>query len=461
MSLQNIPIIDQKSLYSYYRLAIRKGKNCLALGPSGTGKTEIAYQAAAAEGVEVVYWNLSVTERPDIQGIPRPSSDGLVAKYAAPERLPFADVRARIIRNALKHFSNGYSNMVGPHLRELLEQLEAAEAAEELRQVIRHVSHEEARKQIKERILQLEAKIKDLGINNVMILFDEIDKAPSEVLQPLLELLLSRRINDRPLCINGCILTGNLPDEHAHSEPLSHPVAIRNMIFQLEPNFDVWVNWALQNRVNSLYTGFLSWTENRELFHKRPANHEIHTYAFPNPRGWTQASRLTDDLEEHQDLLEGLNFERFKQDLIASKVGVEAANKLAIWDKYYQELGPVITEAYDGKSPDIFKMEADKQLVCLIGASARFVAFAREEDNLDAVHDKARAVYGWMRKANPDFQVAALRGTCDADLFAKKGLVELKGVSEIWWEIVQATEDQREEETDGTEAAGSVQPSAA
>ena len=185
-SLQNIPSIDQQSLAAYYRLAIRTGDNCLVLGPSGTGKTEIAYQAAAAEGVEVVYWNLSVTERPDIQGLPRISEDGLVAKYAAPERLPFEDTRARVISNALKHLNTithpGVSSTrdaASDHLMGLLDQLKANQAAEDIRKVIKYVGPEDIRKQLNEKILQLENKVKLLGVHNVMILFDEIDKAPS------------------------------------------------------------------------------------------------------------------------------------------------------------------------------------------------------------------------------------------------------------------------------------------
>lgn len=462
--LQNIPSINQRALASYYRLAIRTGENCLVLGPSGCGKTDIAYQAAEAEGVECIYWNLSVTERPDIQGLPRVSEDGLVAKYAAPERLPFEDTRARIIRNALKCFpTNGANWEVQTHLKELLAELEVVQQAEDLRKAIKYVGPEDYRKQIEEKVLQLEAQVKLLGIHNAMILFDEIDKAPSEVLQPLLELLLSRRINDRPLCLSGCILTGNLPDEHANSEPLSHPITNRNMVFQLEPNFDVWVQWAIPNGVNPLFTGFLSWPENRDLFHKRPSNHEIYCYNFPTPRSWTQASYLDCRLDEHDDLLRGIeSIELFRQNLIASKIGVEAAAKLTVWKQHYETLGPTIADAFEGKNPNLNSLNTDQKLVCLIGASARFVAFARQEKDLNLIHERAKLVYTWMRKANMDLRVAALRGTCDANLFTEKGLADLPEIAEIWWEIVKSTRDdaEEEEEADGAEATGPEQPSA-
>ena len=462
MSLQNVASIDQQALAAYYRLAIRGNDNCLVFGPSGTGKTEIAYQACEAEDVECIYWNLSVTERPDIQGLPRVSDDGLVAEYAAPERLPFEDVRSRVVRKALACFNNGatlHTSTAKLYLERLLIELKAAEEAETLRKVVKYVDEEAARKQIERAILELEKKVKSIRGKKASILFDEVDKAPTECLQPLLEMLLTRRINDRPLHLGSCLLTANLPDEHAHSEPLSHPITNRTMVFQLEPNFDAWVNWAVTHGVHPLFTGFLAWPEHRDLFHKRPSNNEIHCYGFPTPRSWTHASRLAYLLDEQKDLYNEISHpEIFKQNLIASKVGVEAATKLAVWDQYYQKLGPVITKAFEGKKPDLSQYSVDEKLVCLIGASARFVAFAREETELHLIHDRARAVYSWMGQANTDLQVAALRGTCDANLFSEKGLSDLDEVAKIWWEIVRSTRDD-DEEDNGAEATGSAEPS--
>lgn len=86
--LTGVQEIDQGTLMQMMRFSIRRGSNLMTFGPAGIGKTEMAEQAAAAEGYDFIYLNLSVLEAPDLLGLPRIGENGKTA-YAIPEKFPY------------------------------------------------------------------------------------------------------------------------------------------------------------------------------------------------------------------------------------------------------------------------------------------------------------------------------------------------------------------------------------
>jgi hypothetical protein len=450
-------IENVRGLRDYYGFQLDKDQRYL-MGDftitHNSGKTEMALQACEEEGATCLYWNLSVTERPDLQGVP--VVDGLFARYAAPEKLPFMDVRSKMVRDAADYMGK-VDAMVGSNLGALADRYDQQQEAYVIRRALEFVEDPTTKEKMEQYLVKLDETLVDLRCAPIVILFDEVEKAPVECLQPLLELLQYRTINGRPLCIKSCILTGNLPDEHTHSEPLSHAITNRDLVYQLEPNFDVWLQWALKHDIHPLITGFLAYEENQEFFLKRPKNNQIYNYAYPTPRAWTDASYLIQCFEQQFEkwgpmigmgsgrrvkAKDGSSHELdaeaiFRGQLLASKVGVEAATRLQVWADYYQKLNPIITMAFEGQNPDISARSVDEKLVCLIGASARFVAFARKHEDIPVVHAQAARVFGWMKDQDIDLRIAALRGTCDKDLFAERKLDEFPLTHEIWLNIVK------------------------
>lgn len=457
--IQNVSTINQNSLKEHYRFAIRHGENCLVLGPSGCGKTECAIQAIEEEGAQCIYWNLSVTERPDIQGIPKISENGLSCTYAAPEKLPFIDIRAQSINQAAKYFTGDTKN----YLQEIAQKLNLYEEYSIVDSALKYITNSDVARAMKSHLEQLMEQLNNVQASSVVILFDEVDKAPQEVLQPLLELLQFRTINGRKLFVKACILTGNLPDEHCHSEPLNHAITNRGLVFQLEPSFPVWLQWALSNELHELVTGFLAYEENQEFFLKRPKNNQIYNYAYPTPRGWTEVSKLLYKFEKDTEFARSItNTNEFQKSLIESKVGVEAAVRLSTWLQYYRALDPTITAAFEGRDPSINDLSVDELLVSLIGTSSRFVAWARKrKENLPLVHEKAREVFSWINKANMDLKIAALRGTCDVNLFLELKLEEFPITAAIWEEIVKVASGQDDEPEQKEEVKEEISDAAA
>ena len=65
----------------------------MIFGNAGTGKTEMAQQAAADRQREAVYLNLSVLEAPDLMGLPMIDPDTKLSEYATPKFLPLKGTR--------------------------------------------------------------------------------------------------------------------------------------------------------------------------------------------------------------------------------------------------------------------------------------------------------------------------------------------------------------------------------
>ena len=91
--LTGIHEVDQATLGTLYRFNVESGGNIIVFGAAGTGKTEMAMQAAAAKGREAVYLNLSVLEAPDLMGLPMIDPATHQSEYATPKFLPLKGSR--------------------------------------------------------------------------------------------------------------------------------------------------------------------------------------------------------------------------------------------------------------------------------------------------------------------------------------------------------------------------------
>lgn len=165
-----------------------------------------------------------------------------------------------------------------------------------------------------------------------IILFDEVDKAPPEVTAPLLEILQFRRINDKPINVAACILTGNLFNEGAYSNLISTALLDRGAKYILSFNFDKWIDWAREHGVHDLILEFLY--SNPDL---ACGKIEETSYASPSPRSWTLAS---DTLIKAKNL-KIIDAETITQ-IISGFVGSEVGFKFKIWYEHYRKFEPSI-----------------------------------------------------------------------------------------------------------------------
>jgi hypothetical protein len=193
-----------------------------------------------------------------------------------------------------------------------------------------------------------------------VILFDEVDKAPAEVTAPLLEILLFKKINGRPINAVGCVLTGNLLNEGAYSNQISTALLDRGAKYILSFNFEKWVDWAKLNGVHDLILGFL---RSDPTF----ACGEIEdtAYASPSPRSWTLASEaLVRTKEFRMSDIESVTH------IISGYVGGEAGLRFKIWYEHYRKFEPYVRALIDNNnlSFDFSSLAPTEKVVFVVSA---------------------------------------------------------------------------------------------
>jgi len=434
--LTDVPVINQKTLGRIMRFGIRDGKNIMVLGPSGGGKTFIAVDVAHSEGCRLVYINLAVLERTDFQGFPVISEDKSLVSYATPDFLPFADTNERDERNALE----GVLPLVHENQSlsaEIEKRLQSVELQGRARKIINAMPYlsETAQKSLNPYLNKILANLPE-G-KPIVFLFDEVDKAASETMQTLLEFLQFHSINGRKLNIKSCLLTGNLPDEHAASQQISHAITKRCKTFKLEIDFNQWREWAYGHAVHDLVVGFL--TAHPDMIHKTPPDGDPTAYALPSPRTWTDASESLWALEKDElfhQLPHG-ELEGLQKLLIAGSVGDTAAIKFVNWFKYYRKMDPVVEALLEkGKLPDSKRLNAQELFICALSSCSRVYRELKPK-NEEKIKQYCKNVYKWVGTLSVDIQMGASRMAFggDFDNIQKYRLSEIDEFSHVFKNI--------------------------
>lgn len=274
-----------------------------------------------------------------------------------------------------------------------------------------------------------------------VLIVDEIDKAKSELQNPLLELFQFHAINGNKLDIQAIIATGNLPDEGAFSQPISHALTNRCKVYKVTHNFESWREWAQRASVNPLVIGFLS--KNHEWLSQKAVEGDPTAYTRPSPRSWSMAASDL-DFTTTKDTLD------FQTQLVAGRVGQAAALQFRVWLEHYRHIEPLIDDLVKtGKQPDIRQMELDRILVTAISAinavaieAKRTVKGKDEEDKQKAeVARIAKNTFGWVSKLTSEMQVAAAKSTLHMDLITKFQMTKIPEVMQTFLAIRKAVKD--------------------
>jgi len=273
-----------------------------------------------------------------------------------------------------------------------------------------------------------------------VLLVDEADKAKPELQNPCLELFQFRSINGKPLNVKAVIATGNLPDEGAFSQPMSHALTNRCTVFRVGCSFEPWREWAVDAGINNLIVGFLA--KNQEYLLQPPPEGDETAYCHPSPRAWTLAARDLDGTMAAKDLTSDVDFQTL---LVAGRVGQGAAVKFKVWLEHYRFIEPIIDSlAKNGTKPDISKMTIDRQLVCALGAVGRMMAATRDDHkgNKDAhkkeIHKVTSNVMDWMKDLPSEFCIAAVKSTLSMKVIQDFELTKIKPFMDVYLKIRQS-----------------------
>lgn len=153
------------------------------------------------------------------------------------------------------------------------------------------------------------------------LLFDDIDKAPSIIINSLLHLFVNRSFKDFKLHEKSLIMcAGNRASDDISANTLSESMRTRVTIIEMEPHITDFSEWAMRvpegapSLIHPYLLGFLQGKPEHLFAHDEKANR------FPTPRGYREASIL---MYMHPPT-------KWKA-IIERKVGMGVANDFWVW----------------------------------------------------------------------------------------------------------------------------------
>jgi hypothetical protein len=269
-----------------------------------------------------------------------------------------------------------------------------------------------------------------------VLVVDELDKARPELQNPMLELFQYRSINGTKLNIKAVMATGNLPDENAFSQPVSHALMNRCLVYQTSAAFDPWMKWAVDSHINGLVIGFLS--RNSSHLITKPPKDDITAYLHGTPRSWTNAARAL-------DLAHGRSVE-FQTRIVSGFVGIPLATQFRVWLDHSRHIQPAVDALVNhGKHPELKDSDGLERLFVfgIAGASAIMQAAQRVEGGKADPKDLKRItsnVMGWMKDVPTEYAIGALKSVLTMDVITKHELMRISPFMEKFVQIRQAWE---------------------
>jgi hypothetical protein len=273
-------------------------------------------------------------------------------------------------------------------------------------------------------------------VKECVLLVDEIDKAKPELQNPCLELFQFRSVNGNRFKFRAVLATGNMPDENAHSQTVSHALTNRCQVYRVTHSFEAWQTWAVEAQVNPLVVGFLSRNTN-ELLQPPPEGDET-AYNHPSPRAWTLAARDLNSSEK--ETIE------FQQVIVASRVGTPAAVKFRVWLEHYRHIQPQIDALVNkGTHPDK-NMSLDRLFVCAIAGVDSIMDLTRQSGkNKDELAKKISTttthVFDWLGVLPSEVCVGAVKSTLSMKAIADNGLTKIPSFMTVFTKIRKAMSD--------------------
>ncbi len=208
------------------------------------------------------------------------------------------------------------------------------------------------------------------GKEPCVALLDEVDKADTSLLAPLLEFTQFHSINGRGLGrLSAVIMTGNLIAEGGNRPAL--PLLDRAEAFIVEASLKEFLEWgAATGEIHPAAAAYLN-------DHPDDLMGDVdigENYKSASPRGWHNYSKIMRFGEEH----------KWSSDILKAKAGSILGKKIGVkyssYFDHYVVLLPYVERIMKGDIPDDFsKLNPTKQLVACMIVCARA---SREIDKL-------------------------------------------------------------------------------
>jgi len=159
----------------------------------------------------------------------------------------------------------------------------------------------------------------------ITIFLDELNRAPLDVRQSAMQLVLERQIHEHKLpTVNGqrtLVVAAINPADDYQVDELDPALLDRFLHAEIEADPKCWLDWARKNDVNEVVRDFIA--EHPDRLHWTPADGGIGA----TPRSWT---KLGDHVDNFKNVDESIIFQIMK-----GKIGSELASQFYSFFKNY------------------------------------------------------------------------------------------------------------------------------
>ena len=244
------------------------------------------------------------------------------------------------------------------------------------------------------------------GAQGILFL-DEINAAPPTVSAAAYQLILDRKLGEYEIPDGWAIFAaGNRQGDRGVTYAMPAPLANRFTHYDVEPNLDDWIDWALKNGIDERVMGFLRFRPDL-LFDYDAAHNPV---AFPSPRSWEYAHRALQKFADRPDLM---------ADALQASVGKACGVELKAFIDNMENL-PDINAILDGQDIGVPK-SVDLQY----GVAAALVRRAREAaDRPDALGNVLKYARRFPQREMGVMLVTDLHRAVGKPLFAVPEFVE-------------------------------------
>jgi MoxR-like ATPase len=136
-----------------------------------------------------------------------------------------------------------------------------------------------------------------LDARRSVLFLDEFNRAPSDILNASLQLILDHRLHSHILpIVNGqetLIVAAINPANGDYTVQEFDPALLDRFVScEIQPDFKSWLTWAKENKVNQIVLDFL--LDNQRKFHYTPEDGS----KGASPRSWTRLAHYLDRIED-------------------------------------------------------------------------------------------------------------------------------------------------------------------
>lgn len=228
-----------------------------------------------------------------------------------------------------------------------------------------------------------------------ILLLDELTSAPADVQVAAYQLILERRISNADYTLPPgwyVVAAGNRAIDRAVVKTMSSALANRFMHFELEPNVEDWLAWAIPHDIHPAVTGFLKF---RPSLLSKMGDQNLEQ-GWPSPRSWEKVSTAVKMFAYSEDIL---------RKAVYGLIGPGAGVEFMAFYKTNKKFDDVLDMLTNPKATINIPEKSDEK--CALGAAVSYLLWNGKSDADDV--SRVEGMYRIVDQLTPDFAVMIVK----------------------------------------------------